>query len=88
VNHNRYETCPVQLLPLQACKTTINIGEVLELQGACYEELEKTYNRARQLAQQASSLKLEAKVMHALEGVQKLKGHDALAREYFQIYMQ
>jgi hypothetical protein len=26
--------------------------------------------------------------MHALEGVQKLKGHDALAREYFQIYMQ
>lgn len=57
---------------------------MLELQGAGYEELEKTYNRARQLAQQASSLKLEATVMRSLEGVQKLKGHHALARECFQ----
>jgi hypothetical protein len=59
---------------------------VLELQGACYEELETTYNRAQQLAQQASSLKLEATVMRSLQGVQKLKGRDALARECFQTY--
>jgi hypothetical protein len=69
---------------MQACKTTLSIGEVLELQGACYEELEQTYNKARQLAQQACSLKLEATVMRALEGVQVLKGHDALACECFQ----
>ncbi|PNF14176.1 Tonsoku-like protein [Cryptotermes secundus] len=67
--------------PAEACKTMLSIGEVLELQGACYEELEETYNRARQLAQQASSLTLEAMVLRVLEGVQKLKGHDALALE-------
>lgn len=85
----RHDTCTIQLLrtanflPLQACKTMLSIGEVLELQGACYKELEETYNRARQLAQQAFSLKLEATVLRVLEGVQKLKGHDALARECF-----
>lgn len=63
----------------------LSIGEVLELQGVCYEELEETYNRARQLAQQASSLKLEAMVLRVLEGVQRLKGHDALACECFRI---
>jgi hypothetical protein len=72
-------------LSLQACNTTLNISEVLELQGASYEELEETYNRARQLAQQASSLKLEATVLRGLLGVQKLKGYDALARECSQI---
>jgi len=57
---------------------------VLELLGASYEELEESYNRARQLAQQASSLKLEATVLRGLLGVQKLKGYDALARECSQ----
>lgn len=76
----------VNHLSLQACKTTLNITEVLELQGASYEELEETYNKARQLAQQASSLKLEATVLRGLLGVQKVKGYDALARECYQMY--
>lgn len=83
----KHDTCTTQLfsrvnhLYLQACNTTLNISEVLELLGASYEELEETYNKARQLAQQASSLKLETTVLHGLLGVQKLKGYDALARE-------
>jgi hypothetical protein len=76
----------VNYLSLQACKTTLNITEVLELQGVSYEELEETYNKARQLAQQASSLKLEATVLRGLLGVQKVKGYDALARECYQMY--
>lgn len=55
------------------------------MQGACYEELEETYNRARQLAQQAANMKLEATVLRELLGIQKLKGRDELAREYSQI---
>jgi hypothetical protein len=84
----KHKTCSKQLLRTtnvvsrQACKTTLSIGEVLELQGACYEELQETYNRARQLAQQASNLKLEATVLRELLGVQKRKSHDELAREY------
>lgn len=86
----KHDSCITQLfsrvnhLYLQACNTTLNISEVLELLGASYKELEETYNRARQLAQQASSLKLEATVLRGLLGVQKLKGCDALARECSQ----
>jgi len=87
LKHDSCTTQPfsrVTILYLQACNTTLNISEVLELLGASYEELEETYNRARQLAQQASSLKLEATVLRGLLGVQKLKGYDALARECSQ----
>lgn len=60
---------------------------MLELLGASYEELVETYSRARQLAQQASSLKLEATVLRGLLGVQKLKGYDELARECSQKFI-
>lgn len=73
------------LISLQACKTTLSIGEVLELQGRCYEELEETYYKARKFAQQASNLKLEATVLRELLGVQKLRGRDELACEYSQM---
>lgn len=88
MHYIRCSTQPVlrtaNFVSLQACNTTLNIAEVLELQGACFEELEKMYNRARELAQQASNLKLEATVLRGLLGVQKLKGCDVLAREYSQ----
>nr|CAD7438780.1 unnamed protein product [Timema bartmani] len=55
-----------------ACKTTLNIAEVLELQGASYEELFDLYKSAQQLVTKAGDLKLEVLVLSALISMQKL----------------
>ncbi|CAG2060824.1 unnamed protein product, partial [Timema podura] len=57
---------------LEACKTTLNIAEVLELQGASYEELFDLYKSAQQLVTKAGDLKLEVLVLSALISMQKL----------------
>nr|CAD7197307.1 unnamed protein product [Timema douglasi] len=57
---------------LEACKTTLNIAEVLELQGASYEELFDLYKSAQELVIKAGDLKLEVLVLSALISMQKL----------------
>ncbi|PSN40124.1 Tonsoku-like protein [Blattella germanica] len=67
--------------PSEACNTTLNIGEVLEIRGSCYEELEETYNNARELARKACNHKQELLSVEALYNIQKLKGRFELAAE-------
>nr|CAD7408470.1 unnamed protein product [Timema cristinae] len=65
-------SCETLASKAEACKTTLNIAEVLELQGASYEELFDLYKSAQELVIKAGDLKLEVLVLNALISMQKL----------------
>nr|CAD7406048.1 unnamed protein product [Timema poppensis] len=65
-------SCETLASKAEACKTTLNIAEVLELQGASYEELFDIYKSAQELVIKAGDLKLEVLVLGALISMQKL----------------
>ncbi|XP_054283559.1 tonsoku-like protein [Macrosteles quadrilineatus] len=57
--------------PVEACKTTLSIAEVLELKEADVNETTECYLKARSLAQTAKDIKLEARTLESF--VQFLK---------------
>ncbi|XP_068083333.1 tonsoku-like protein [Anabrus simplex] len=60
--------------PAEACKTTINIAVILEMKGASYNEIVKTYNDAYALAAKAESESLEIRVLRHLLDFQNNNG--------------
>ncbi|XP_046686377.1 tonsoku-like protein [Homalodisca vitripennis] len=63
--------------PVEACKTTLNIAEVLEIKEADVEEILEVYRQALSLAQTAKDHRLEARALSSL--VQVLRDNNRLS---------
>ncbi|XP_063227977.1 tonsoku-like protein [Bacillus rossius redtenbacheri] len=59
--------------PVEACKTTLNVAEVLELQGADYAVVAGAYRSARDLAAAAGNGRLEVLALKSLLALQRAK---------------